>query len=353
MAVRRRSLAIALSTAALVVPGLVNVPSAHATALVVPAASSIPRASDGWSVIGAGPEAGPSTLYLVSPTNARYRLGNLAKGWIVSDVSNQGQRLLLRNVDGNQWAVYDAATRKANLVSGTWLTLRFSNPGGPTLLGELRVGTSTRLVKATLTGSVKYVISGVVNVGGDLVQSVDGKYIVANSPRNRAQLAIANNATGKLIRTLPLPARASECTPVGMWDRSHVTGYCGDGSQHGVYTWPLAGGKPTLRAASSSSDVEPMYAVPSSRGNAAILVESGFNLRLARVGANKTTFAPIAGPKGSMAAWLTHTRGYFANYQQNRAIYSYSLATGKTVLIGGGGKDRAGLTTFAPIDAYR
>lgn len=332
---------------------------ASATPVFSPAKTTVPKASDGWVVVGLGKTTpvseGPSRLVLISPSGTRYPIGTLAMNWSIADVSPDGQRILLYrpgDVTGDPYALYDVATKKTLLIPGKLSNARLSAPAGAFVLGTRVVSGVERLVMVSPTGRIAHSYGG-VTAPFTPTASPDGRKVVA---LRQNSVSVSDAATGRLLRVLPRPAGYTLCYPTAMWDATQITAICINNTVTSVFSWPVAGGTPTLRARTTRPAAFNHAAFSTRVGTIALQfgnsTTEASSVWFARVGSNKRTVTKYSNPPLSWPATATYSTLYYygALDEVTPALYGRSLATGKVMLIAGPARDKASVTTFQVVN---
>jgi hypothetical protein len=281
---RRAIAATATAAAATAVIGL-TVPAMAASAaassrIAGPAAtaSAVP-----WSKVGPGwalamysasqaevmnPKAGPSTLYLVDPQGARYKLitwsaTSAQASWYLLGWSGDGKRALFTTAPGlvatGREHIYQLTLRTGK-VSGFTLpanvtAVGYTRPDGLNLLAEkgtLGNGSSSITVQRyNLTGKLQKDLATVK--GLDLMAGITG---IPPLPYNSNGTEIAAGAanglelisnSGGVIRKLPVPGASDGCNAVRWWSKSSVLASCFVPNEAGPQMWlvPASGARPS------------------------------------------------------------------------------------------------------------
>lgn len=331
------------------------------TPIVAPASTRLPVATDGWVVAALGPvpkfEDGPSVLWLISPTGQRHRIGTLARDWGVFEVSNNGRRLLLQNQLTDAYAVYDTQTRTLTKVRGRYYFPRFSNPTGLALIAAQEgPDGAMHYVKTTLDGRVRLRFTTFDQPYGPLVESRDGRLVIGERKQG---IAVADNASGRLVRTLPRPAGYAECMPLAMWSAREVVGKCTTADLYGtaIYSWPLTGGRPTLRAQGNGNSVPTrtmLDARPTAIGTVALvnteLASSAQVFGVMR--ADKQHYTPLPAPPSWWPTAVFPNRALYLNFGLKKVeLHAVDLRTRRATTVAGGRTDTYGVSSLAVVDS--
>jgi hypothetical protein len=224
------------------------------------------RVGPGWVLTqytSARPEggSGPSTLYLVSPGGARYRLAGWPNWKTAPELvawSPDGQRALFQVFAGHggaeQLTLATGQVSQLAMPSGV-SAIGYTAPRGLNIVAGRQDGDGTSLARYTLSGQLA-VSLGYSADGQVLYQSSGAAFVTGASDG----LKLVGNG-GNLLRRLPVPgARANSCNPVRWWDSGTVLASCGqqNGASPQLWLVPLNGASPqalTPPRASSSQDL--------------------------------------------------------------------------------------------------
>jgi hypothetical protein len=258
MTVRRTSLT-AIVTAALSAV-LLTAATTAGTAAAQPATGSA-RASVPWTQVGpgwvlaqytsapaGGGGSGPETLYLVSPTGARYQLARWPDwrtapqlvGW-----SPDGQRALFQVFSGKGGTeVLTLATGQVStfVLPGQASPIGFTTPRGLNIVAGRPSGSGTSVARYSLSGRL-------IQRLGD---SADGEVLYAPSGTEFATgtsmgLKLVGN-NGALLKNLPVRGTsANNCHPVRWWTSGTILASCAppDSAIPQLWLVPASGARPT------------------------------------------------------------------------------------------------------------
>src|SRR5438876_1802541 len=253
----RRTPLIAIATAALLTAGCAATaePASTAEAAITSHAASFARpAGDPWSHVGPGwvltqyttaaPEGGkpgPVTLYLISPSGARYQLAHWSDSRTAPNLvawSPDGKRALFQVFSGQGRAEQlTLATDQMTtfVMQGNATPIGYTPPRGLNILAsrmsgndfiEGRYSLSGRLLKSLGSGGALYAPSGTEFAAG----ASHGLKLVSNR--------------GPLIKQLPVPA-VGTCGPVRWWDSGTILASCGPGGTSSrLWLVPVSGARP-------------------------------------------------------------------------------------------------------------
>lgn len=328
---------LALALAALSVPTCL-VASPPEAAAAAPA-----RPGVGWTAVtlAASPSAAPR-LVLVSPTGAQRPVGVLPAGSQVWDVSNDGSRVLVNTfADRNPWLVVETASGRSRRVRGNLLTATFTNPTGLALLAA----TEREVVKTDLTGRVRVRYPD-TNPLTNPRQDPSGRLVVAHG--SGRYLGVHDNATGRQLRRIPMPAGAEFCTPRNWRSASTFVAYCLVSTSartltYRTYEMSTSGTTPRLLAPTRvvgqhSSDIIGVWDTPAGRFAEVAKRDTFGAHRLARVTGQQAVPLPV--PAAS-SLWVIGTTAYLHESDQPRSedglrLSLVDLRTGRRVLLAGG-----------------
>ena len=256
--------------------------STHSGSTTAPwAGSSVPWRSvgNGWilgTVATKESGTGPQTLYLVSPSGTRYKLGSVPQGASLEDWSGASmQALFITQPDTGTKAAITVLSLKTGETSGftvysplSYPEISFSHPSGTGILllashdssgGYLPVQlyslSGTRQIcypdsfRGAGSGAWEYRESP---AGPDLVFQVkNGLEVVSNS--------------GHVVRFLPEPHGYSFCSLLNWWTSQTILASCNNNSSTTlVFAFPLSGAKPTaVTTARQSSTFLGVWRLPS------------------------------------------------------------------------------------------
>ncbi|GAA1393022.1 hypothetical protein [Luteococcus peritonei] len=343
--------AVAGSALALAVPAQ----AAPAPALTAAAGAKV---TGGWSAAVVGRPGATGTLTLVSPDGRQYPVTKLGSAWQVSDVTNDGSRVLVSNATGNApiFRVVDVRTGAGRAVAGQWFEMRFTNPSGAALLGRTTAG---ELVRTSLAGSVQARHAG--TRGGDgMLPSLDGRLLVSMNGAHRIQV---NSNGGARLRTIANPTGTTHCQPQHWTDASHFTAVClptGSREDVQVYRYSTAGGAPVALTArlprtgalqfgyvdSWSTPTGQLVAAASSCGPARAGLVRGRQVQLLKAGSNASPLT-VQGT----SVWFLNAPGC----EEGRSwLTRHDVATGRTVVLAGSTRNRGlSVTSVAVVDRMR
>ena len=203
-----------------------------------------------WKSVGAGwvlaeqsaGRHGPVTLYLASPSGAKYPLRGAPGGLVAWSASktealfeltapNELEQLNLQNGHGT----------RLELPPGSY-ALGYAQPDGRQVLAVRQAGWTDTLATYSLSGrltatldSSRYGINGIGTAGGRTfaVSAPTGVRLVSNA--------------GRLLKSLPVPASLG-CTPVRWWTAGTVLASCitrsGSSEYLHLYLVPTSGARP-------------------------------------------------------------------------------------------------------------
>jgi hypothetical protein len=257
----------ALLTAFLLTAGtLTGVASAQPAAGA--AAAGVP-----WSHVGVGwvlaqyttaaPEGGktgPSTLYLISPGGAKYKVASWPDERFAPQLlawSPDGKRALLQVLSGKGGVeIRTLATGRTNtfaLPAGA-TPAGFTTPDGQNIVADRLSGSQTTLARYNLSGKLTRSLGSSVD-GAALYEPSGAAFATGAS----AGLKLVSN-NGALIRKLPVPGTsANTCNPARWWNGGTILASCSPSGTAVNQLWlvPVNGGRPTAltprRSASAKS----------------------------------------------------------------------------------------------------
>lgn len=203
--------------------------------------------STGNATIPAKPA--PVTLYLVGPSGARYSLytwpASAAQPSLV-DWSGDKTRALLRFPSGMVGQLTLATGKLSTFaLTGQGSPLGYTRPSGLNILGWQQVGSTTRIVRYSLTGQLLKVLATGPSSDVGALYSADGTVLAVSSAKG---LTLVSNE-GAVIRSLPVgDASATGCQVVRWWDARTVLAACTTKNSAAARLWlvPVSGAMPTV-----------------------------------------------------------------------------------------------------------
>jgi hypothetical protein len=277
----RRAMAAAATVAAAAATVGLAVPAMAAPAAPSTRASAVPwgKVGPGWALAlysatqdgeGVKFKAGPSTLYLVSPQGARYKVVTWSAkspraNWDLLSWSGDAKRALFTSgpvfLEAGRQHVYQLQLRTGHVTSFTLPAkvnaVGYTRPDGLNILAEkgtLGVGAGTiTLQRYSLTGKLQKSLASVK--GLDLLAFGNG---IPSAPYNSAGTQLAAGTTnglelisngGGVIRKLPVPGVTEGCSAVRWWSKNTVLATCFVTGEVGPRMWlvPASGAKPTAQ----------------------------------------------------------------------------------------------------------
>lgn len=167
---------------------------------------------------------GPFTVALVSPTGRRWTVGSSTQLLDLRDVSPDGTHVLAIRF-GASSEVVELDTRRhtwrdvAPADNGLSL-LRYTTPSAQQIwLGRFDGPTTQHVERVDRSGRVTLQVDGV----DDLLPTGDGLRFVTGS---LSYVAVRDNATGAVVRTVADPSGYHGCVPTSAWHGSVVAGFC-------------------------------------------------------------------------------------------------------------------------------
>jgi hypothetical protein len=277
----QRAIAAAAVVAATAATVGLAVPAMAASAAPSTRASAVPwgKVGPGWALAlysatqdgeGIKFKAGSSTLYLVSPQGARYKVITWSAkspraSWDLLSWSGDAKRALFSTgpifVGSARQHIYQLQLRTGR-VTGFTLPAKvnavgYTRPDGLNILaekGNLGTGTSAiTLQRYSLTGKLQKSLATVK--GFDLLAFGNG---IPSAPYNSAGTELAAGTTnglelisngGGVIRKLRVPGVTEGCSAVRWWSKSTVLATCFVTGDVGPRMWlvPASGAKPTAQ----------------------------------------------------------------------------------------------------------
>lgn len=171
---------------------------------------------------------GPTTLYLIGPSGARYALytWRASSTWAPSliDWSGDKRRALLTGVPGQyeQLTLATGAVSHIQLAGGA-TPIGYTRPSGLNILGSTSSGSTTTIARYSLTGKLVKVLahgSGATSA----IYSADGARIAVSGVGGLQMVSNGGSVTGSL--PVPGSGAAIRCYPVRWWDASTILAYC-------------------------------------------------------------------------------------------------------------------------------
>jgi hypothetical protein len=246
--IRKIPVLLAMAFAAVVASGCA-MPASAGLATSLTSVHSGTRAQVPWRSVGPGwalaaysastppgvvpRRAGPTTLYLISPAGARYRLyrwsaREIAPGLV--DWSGDKSRALLVRYPSAAGRLrieqLDLATGKLTELFGlptSAVVDGYTHPRGLNILVSLGTGQPTRIVRYNLHGQVQATIAR--GNGIYARQSPDGTTLAVSAADG---LTLVSNGDGSLIRRLPVrgSGNGSSCYPDRWWNARTILADC-------------------------------------------------------------------------------------------------------------------------------
>lgn len=237
-------------------------------------ASAVPwrKVGPGWALAlysatregeGVKPKAGASTLYLVDPRGARYKLVTWSArspraSWYLVGWSGDASRALFGTspglVTGSREHVYQLQLRTGHVTGFTLpvdvTAIGYTRPDGLNILAEKATptGSSTTLQRYGLTGKLQKTLATVTGLdtfgnGSGVAYSSNGTEIAAGSSKG---LELISNAGG-VIRKLRVPDVSDGCSAVRWWSAHTVLASCLVANLPAPRMWlvPASGAKPS------------------------------------------------------------------------------------------------------------
>jgi hypothetical protein len=209
-------------------------------------------------------KAGSSTLYLVSPQGARYKVvtwaaRNPRASWYLVGWSGDISRALFGTspglvATGSREHVYQLQLRTGHVTGFTLpvnvTAVGYTRPDGLNILAEKFApkDSSITLQRYSLTGKLQKnlaTVTGITGLGNGtgVAYGSNGTEIAAG---NLDGLELISNAGG-VIRQLPVPGSEGGCSAIRWWSSSTVLASCGVPNEPGPRMWlvPASGAKPT------------------------------------------------------------------------------------------------------------
>jgi hypothetical protein len=265
---RRRVGGIALLAGILALAGAsaaLAAPAQHSAGRSTAAAVPWRKASLGWAIaeysasvfVPGQPsmdKPGVTTLYLTSPTGAKYAFYSWPKSqfpaWTVVDWSGDRQRVLLEAFGAagkpNRFEQVSLATRKVVSAftepSGVTM-LSYTRPNGLNLLGTHVHGLTIHVVRYDLTGKAQVVLASRA-ILDSAIDSPNGTSVIIGTATGLEQVS----NTGGRIKALKPPVAVHVCSPVRWWTARTVLAFCFARGPHPfprLWLFPVGGGKVT------------------------------------------------------------------------------------------------------------
>lgn len=252
------------------------------------AAREEPRSTIPWAQVGPGWTAAtwsptrpagsgaptPATLFLVSPSGARYAVGQVDTWTTVEDVSPDGRRILVSSSTFiTEWDVArGAVSHRFSVAPRLVVSAKYTRPTGQAVLVSSNDAASFNqpLERRTLDGVVQQVYPGFLDAP---IISADGLTLVSG-------LNVFDNA-GHVVRTLSAPAGYKNCQSLRWWQPGQLLVSCSHGpSLSNLWLYPTSGAvatQLTQAAADRPADnrAGPFGFVDAWRMSSGILVQAG------------------------------------------------------------------------------
>jgi hypothetical protein len=261
---RTRGAVIAGIGASLVLGGGVLGTAVATAGTRAPATAAVPWASagPGWVLDmyskATGTKPAPTTLYLVSPSGAKYALHSWKASatrpyliaWAGSKTEALFQSISARNGTVTGWAEMNLRTGKTTAVRfGGATPVGFTHPTGQQILGVKVSGRNATFARYTQAGArVKNLVTeniGPAGLAPGALYSTDGTEIAIGAPNG---VLLVSNAGG-VLRKLPVPGADARvgCMPERWWTKSSILVSCTPKSQAAPQLWlvPVSGARPT------------------------------------------------------------------------------------------------------------
>ena len=193
----------------------------------------------------------PGTLYLVSPSGHRYRLGPAPAGATLEDWSGDGTNALFfaqpQNSTTSTITVLNVHTGQGSrfkiFSSTSYPELSFTRPGGKAILfqaGTTSNGTNLPVQRLSLTGARQLCyptqFSRAGGFDGTYRENAAGTDLVLSTQNG---LELVSNA-GQPIRALALQKEADSCDLLNWWSNESIVVSC----SANLLAYPLSGGRP-------------------------------------------------------------------------------------------------------------
>jgi hypothetical protein len=179
----------------------------------------------------------PTTLFLVDPAGGRYSVdtlpvqpANSPRPDYLAAWSGDGQRALLDTASSGNAAVVNLPTGTSSSFSlGTGVNpLGFTSPDGLAILANDSAANPSRprLERFSLTGELEHVFpatfTGDRYYSGSAVESPDGTELAVSTS---GPMELMTN-DGQPVRSLPVSASATSCTPLRWWNSADLLAQC-------------------------------------------------------------------------------------------------------------------------------
>jgi TolB protein len=180
----------------------------------------------------------PTTLYLVSPAGARYRLltwpaSAIPAPTIEAWAGNKTEALFALHAANGQPGGYG----ELNLATGKMTRVGYTLPGGAQILGFTQSGQKTTIARYTRSGAL---VKALVTTGQAFSASYSPDGTKLAVPALGGLLLVSN--AGGVLRKLPVAGAGARtlCEPVRWWNATTVLAGCGR-----LWLVPASGARPT------------------------------------------------------------------------------------------------------------
>jgi hypothetical protein len=205
----------------------------------------------------AGEDNGPQTLYLVSPTGQRYKLGAAPDGAYLVDWSgSSADALFVDQPNNSDKATIDVLNLKTGQLNGfnvysgggDYISVSFVRPSAQGILVLASASSSGGYLpvqRYSLTGARQQCypnsFPGAGSGAWGYTESPSGAGLVVDTQNG---LEVMSNA-GQLVRFLKQPHGFSSCGTLNWWSSQTVLAQCSSQSVTELWAFPLAGARPT------------------------------------------------------------------------------------------------------------
>ncbi|HEU5000125.1 MAG TPA: hypothetical protein VFT68_14385 [Lapillicoccus sp.] len=313
----------------------------------------------GWSAAAwaASRDATTATLYLLSPSGARYPVGTMPRT-AVYDITRDGRRILTGSTDPDAVLEWDVATGTSRSIPlGEPGGATYTKPDGQALLTVDDAGPTPRLQRRTLAGAVTLTYP---DGTGLAQQTPDGHLVVGGSATG---LAVYGNATGTLVRTLAPPPGYGDCAVVSWWPDGRAVTRCvqaGSGPSN-LWLYPLDGGPPTALTSATSGSATPFgYQAAWPVRNGTLVQEAvgcGVGPLARLTSASTSTRLPLSSPADPVAVVgdvvYLDVAATECGGNADHSFVAYDAVTGRSTTLLGGSVDGGTAGPMAVIDPNR